>query len=1215
MTIPQFKLGESRLFAPNWSERKNDRKTLNVFFHTPQQQRAISARGNVLVVAGAGAGKTQTVVDRCLAWLLDETNPGSIDQILMVTFTQAAAMEMRQRLRQGLEQAQARLEKTGAPSLHLAEQLALLDTAHICTLHSFCYHLISHHFYELGLDPQARVLPEERARLLQRQSLDLVLDKTYAADTPSALAIQRLIQAQGGDWDRPVRELIVRLHDYAQTLRDPTAWFARQTAHFEQTEPVAWLRWLMDELSSWPKAWLPVLRALPAENKNAAQCAQALAGLPERPDRARFAAALEAIGRADADWPKPKALGRGPIKNLFDEADFLRALCVPGVDGGADPLQEDWNWARPAMLALLDLAAQFDRAFQEAKRQEGGIDYHDLEQFALRLLWQNGRPSGLAEQWRRKLPLIFVDEYQDINEAQEAIIQALGREGAAANRFLVGDVKQSIYGFRLADPRIFSGYHDEWTADPAAQVIPLTENFRSHEAILHFVNAFFAGLMRKETGGVDYDANARLLFGNAAGRAHLGAQAASPPPVELHLRCLGRESDNGDHTAPPESASDAEKEARLVGRRLLELKNQRTLIFDRAGRPREVKWSDMVVLLRSPRRTVEAYAKEFGKLGIPVAVVRGGFYESLEVRDLLGLLQVLDNPLQDLPLLGVLGSPLVGLTADELAVIRIGREHGRFWTALRQWHKSTEIRTAHYDKVDEFLRCFEDWRKLSRQSSVSHCLECIIDQTNYGDWLATQERGEQKRGNVERLLQLTRQFDAYDGESLYRFLKFVEAQQDSEAQVEPAAAPAAEAVRVMSIHQSKGLEFPIVAVANLGKRFNLADIYARRIILDEEYGLCPQIQPPDTPQFYPSLPYWLAQRRQKRKLLGEEMRLLYVAMTRAGQRLILAGTTAKRRLESKWPPQTERVQGAAEILAAVDYLDWLAPWILRTEGPTALAASGHHALLSCTLYDENDSRLAPARDIAAPTATEVKSAGPEISADLRGRLLWQYPFRAETVREAKTSVTTIRRQLADADGDESSPLFAPPLARGEPRAGGRLSAAEIGQAHHMFLQWVALDKMQTTAALQAEAARQGRQNLLTREQIACLDFDALAAFWQSEPGRQLLGQSGHLARELAFTARFGAADLQRLGCAEFVGVGAAEFVVVQGVMDLAALLPDEIWLLDFKTDRFAAGHLEEKIRAYRPQLALYALALERIHRRPVTKRWLHFLALRHTALV
>jgi len=1159
----------------------------------------MDARGNVLVVAGAGAGKTQTLVGRCLAWLFDEANGGSIEQILMVTFTQAAAAEMRQRLRHGLEKAKERRDKKGASSLHLAEQLALLDTAHIGTLHSFCFHLASRHFYDLGLDPKAAILAEERTQLLARQSLDLVLERVYAAETPAALAIQQLIQAQGGDWDQPVRDLIVRLHHYSQTLRDPAAWLAEQTSHFQQSDPALWLEWLLEELVRWRKAWLPVLQAQAPENANAAQCAKALAGLPESPSRPDFAAALGAILQVDETWPpRLKGKWRGPIEDMFDEAEFLHSVCATGA---ADPLLEDWNWVRHSMLALLDLAAQFGHAFAEAKRQEGGMDYHDLEQFALRLLWKDGKPSAIAEQWRAKLRLIFVDEYQDINAAQDAIIQALGREEPEANRFLVGDVKQSIYRFRLADPRIFSRCHDEWNAAAAAHVIPLTENFRSHEAILHFINDLFTGLMHKDVGGVDYDADARLLFGNAAERAHLATSAATIPPVELHLRCLGRSSEESDNAESLESASDAEKEARMVGRRLRELKNQRALIFDGAGQPRPALWSDMVILLRSPKHKVEAYVKEFAKLGIPLAATRGGFYESLEVRDLRALLQVLDNPLQDLPLLAVLRSPLVGLTADELAAIRIGHPGGRFWTALLHSENTDTIRGAQHEKVHAFLERFKDWRARSRQSAVSHCLERVIDQTHYADWLVTQERGEQKRANVERLLQLTRQFDAYYGESLYRFLRFVEAQQESDVAIEPAAVPAADAVRLMSIHQSKGAEFPIVVAADLGKGFNVTDL-SKRIILDEVYGLCPQIKPPGAAQFYPSLPYWLAQRRQKRELLGEEMRLLYVALTRAGQSLILAGTTSQSSLEKRWP--------LPDVLSSRTYLDWVGSWLIRVSG-RALAASGENPLLRWTLYDEDDPRLAASQSI--PAASDLSDAESEqgLSLDLRVRLSWRYPFEAETEQPAKTSVSTIRRQMADADGDESTPLFA----RSERRAGGKLSAAEIGSAHHTFLQWISLEKMPTLAGLRKEADQLARKNLLTREEAGALDLEALAAFWQSETGRQLVSQSAYLARELPFTSRFSAVDLARLGWSNFAEIGAPEFVIVQGVMDLVAILPEEIWLLDFKTDHFAAGELSEKIASYRPQLALYAQALQRIYRRPVTKCWLHFLALSQTELL
>lgn len=1143
---------------------------------TPQQQEAISARGNVLVVAGAGAGKTQTVVDRCLAWLLDEKNDASIDQVLMVTFTNAAAAEMRRRLRLNLDAA------ANLPEARRAEQLALLDTAHICTLHSFCLHLVGRHFYELGLDGGARILPEERAALLARESMDRVLERAYAGDTAEALAIQQFIQSQGGDWDAPARELILQLHHYTQTLRDPAGWRAAQRAAFETDEPGQWRKWLMEELPQWRKGWMAVLQAQAPVNSKAAECARILSNLSEKSGRSDYAVALGALLQADGGpWPKPKTPAREPIKKMFEEAAFLRSVCAVEK---TDPLAEDWQWARRPMLALLDLARQFDAEFLEAKRREGALDYHDLEQFTLRLLWKDGCPSEIARQWRKKFRLIFVDEYQDINQAQEAIIQALGREGPDSNRFLVGDVKQSIYGFRLADPGIFLRYHEEWESGRHSKVIPLTDNFRSHEGILNFVNGLFAGFMQKETGGVNYNEAAYLRFGNPEGRAHLASNEGSPP-VELLLRCPDLEDDD-DET---ESLSDMEKEARMVCRRLINLKRE----------SQEYRWSDMVILLRSPKNKVEAYAKEFGKAAIPLLAARGGFYESLEVRDLLNLLHVLDNPLQDLPLLGVLRSPLVGLTAEELAKIRLvsgGRE--RFWLALEQWHRSAKGRDVQYQKVDRFRGCYEKWRGMARHSSVSLCLEQIIDETHYDEWLGAQERGAQRRANVERLLNMAREFDVYDGESLYRFLRFVEAQQENEAAIEPAAAPVSDAVRLMSIHQSKGLEFPVVVVADLGKRFNFTDS-GGRIILDEEFGLCPHIHPPEKPQFYPSLPHWLAQRRQRKKTLGEEMRLLYVAMTRAERRLILAGTARKSSLEKKWPERALQPPVARDILAAQSYLDWIGPWLARLAGPEALRASGQHSWLTWTVECGGGAAAVSSERSDKPDSADVSDQQLQ-------RLQWNYRFENETAQPAKTSVTNIRRQIADESDGEAVPLF--PTARRE----GSLSAAEIGRAHHTFLQWFSLGAPPTLLGFKAEAARLAREKLLSPREVDCLDLDALVSFWDSKIGWELSRQANCLQRELEFTARFGAVELRDLGCARFVDIGEEEFVVVQGVVDLAVVLPGQIWLLDFKTDQFAAADLDAKIADYRPQILLYAKALERIYNRPVKKSWLHFLGTRRT---
>ncbi len=1219
---------------------------------TPQQQAAIAARGDVLVVAGAGAGKTRALVDRCLAWLLDAQNPGSLDQILMVTFTEAAAAEMRQRLRARLEEAHA-----ASPSPHLAEQLALLETALICTLHSFCFRLVREHFYTLGLDPQLIVLPEERAQLLARQALDSVLQQNYSRQTAPAAAIQETIQSFGGDSDFAVRAIVLRLYHYAQTLPDPAAWFEAQSAQFQQPPPGPWLDWLMAELQNCRRSWLPVLRAQPAENTCARQSAGALERLPENPSRAEFAAALQSVCQA-ADEAKPK--WRKPLQNLLDEARFLRSVC--SVEK-TDPLADDWNWCAPSMLALLDLTRQFSQAYRAAKREAGGLDFHDLEQYALQLLRDepsssttaviDRRYSPIAARWRAQLRLLFVDEFQDINRAQEAILSALGREGPEANRFLVGDIKQSIYRFRLADPRIFLQYQRDWQSRPGASVISLSDNFRSHEAILSFVNALFANLMRPELGGIDYDDQAQLRFGNPAERAPRAATAPSGPRVELRLRRLGHDpqDDAGDESAGAETVSDTEMEARLIARRLLELQNQEIALPGQLSRP--ATWSDMVILLRSPRHKAEAYVKEFARLGVPLAAVRGGFYESLEVRDLLSLLQILDNPSQDLPLLAVLRSPLAGLAPDELAAIRLAQRPARFWAALLRWHQAN----PGHERVNTFLQRFRVWRRLSRLAGVSLVLEKVLDDTGFALFLAGQPDAAQRAANVTRLLHLTRQFDGFRGEGLYRFLRYVEAQQENELDVEPAGQPLRDAVRLMSIHQSKGLEFPIVVLADLGNRFNLEDLRGR-VILDEELGLCPQVKPPGLSQFYPSLSHWLAQRRQKRETCGEELRLLYVALTRAADRLILCGSARRSAFAEKWPLAAQRGLGAAEILAGRSYLDWLGAWLFLHAGPQAAAQSGANSLLTWNIIDEQEPAASPAKPPGV-AAAPAHDADELFLRQCRPALDWRYGFEDATRRAAKSSVSTLRRLLADEEDDLSELLFTPAPDARAPAPPGPLSAAETGTAHHAFLENVALAETGGAARLQAEAARLCREGVMSDAQAACLDFKALAAFWQSDIGRQILERRGQVRREVAFTARFSPSELEHLrddgekledenlpspkvGRAvpcppkevsamlspssppdggqrtarptvpSSPNTSGEEFVIVQGVIDLAVVMPDEIWVLDFKTDHFAEPDLPAKVRLYRPQLSLYALAIARVFARPVTRRWLHFFAIPRT---
>ncbi|MFM2082332.1 MAG: hypothetical protein RL380_1023, partial [Verrucomicrobiota bacterium] len=1192
---------------------------------TPQQSAAITARGNVLVVAGAGTGKTHTLIARCLRLIAEER--ASLENILLVTFTEAAAAELRARLRQDL----LKLHATAPTDEHLAEQLALLETARISTLHGFCLQLIRAHFHLLGLDPSFGILDEQQTRPLQRTALDELLEQHYSGTTAHNRAVQQLIRTVGRGADKHIRSLILRLHAYTQSLPDPAAWLAAQEKYFAETTPAHWQKLFIQAVADWRDEWTNKLNGdFEMDEVPAVELAlTALTALPKNPSLEQASTALRAVLEADADkeknWPRG-SIGkvRDPLKKFFSDAEFLGALAP---DGQTDPLAEDWQWARSTMTVLLLLVRDFTEQFAAKKRELGGVDFTDLEQLALRLL----RESDLAASWRARFSHVFVDEYQDINAAQDAILTALSRNGDQANRFLVGDVKQSIYRFRLANPKIFQTYQRDWP-----NTLALTENFRSRQSLINFVNPLFAALMRADTGSVDYEP---LVFGAAAERASLAAKFGDKPSVELHfIAKAGEPNDEEEETETPvaekPTAPDllaVEREARLVARRLRELHERGELIWDKELKVfRPVKWRDMTVLLRSPRGRAEAFAIEFNKAGVPLTAARDGFFASPEVSDLLNLLKLLDNPLQDVPLAAVLRSPLVGLSPDELATIRAEGGRDLFWTALsacvvrgacsvESAMPANNSRTTHHaplvTKLKTFCSQFAAWRELIRHTSLSQTLETALTETHYESLLHADPRGGEKLGNVRKLLELARQFDPYQRQGLYRFLRFVQSQEDEDLDLEPAASPTDDAVRLISIHRSKGLEFPIVALAGLGTKFNEQGLGAH-ILLDEQLGLCPKITPPDSEESYSGLTHWLARRTEQRELRGEELRLLYVALTRARDRLILVGTVAQPADKVKWSPCPDAISTDA-VLAARSHLDWLKLWLPRatTDADWRDDRSGGNQLLDWKILDAQATEFTETTTTTNnPIAAACETAIPaEALPQLHARLGWQYPHREATTRSGKTTVSTLRRE---AHADDAEQIFKPAHTR--KISGGKLSAAETGTAHHKFLQLLDLASVATEMDLRNQANSFLAREMMTSEELAVLDFAALADFWQSEFGQRVRKQSPELIhRELPFTARMKTADLREL---DLLPANSTltddEFVTVQGAVDLAVIFPgQEIWLLDFKTDDLDETQLEARAEKYRQQLLLYARALARIYQVPVRVCRLHFLKPRRSVAV
>ncbi len=1191
---------------------------------TPSQREAVEARGNVLVMAGAGTGKTKTLVARCLDCL--DRDRASLDELLIVTFTEAAAAELRQRLRRAIESkmqevslnsqslAASKRSEDGSTLNFWQEQLARFDIAHIGTLHSFCLRLVREHFYELGLDPQLAILDEGEARQRAGETLDELFQAHYAGEDKFSAAVQDLIQVHGGGRDENIRKLVLRLHHYSQTRPDAAGWLAEQIQIFSAAEPTEWQRWLLTAIADWRDEWLPVLQSLgtPGSNEKAAELVDILSRFKKNFTREFAAEVLEQIISADGSWPaKRKTILRKPLEDLFDEAAFLVALAV--VKDGGDPLAEDWAWVRGHMETLLRLAQKFAHEFAKRKLADGVLDFHDLEQFALKLLWDFSadKPTAVAQIWCKKLRFVFVDEYQDINAAQDKIIAALSRDGADANRFLVGDVKQSIYRFRLADPKIFRDYARDWHG-ANGQVIPLSENFRSRESLLGFVNSVFAPLMRAELGGVEYDDDAKLKFGSPETRADFSGLNDPAPRAELLLRFKsGRsetaEADEDSGAAELADLDETQKEARLLVKRLKELQAEKEQIWDERKKSfRAVEWRDMTVLLRAMSGKSEVYAMEFERAGVPLVIARGGFYESSEISDLLSLLQLLDNPLQDVPCIAVLRSPLVGLSLNELAAIRltVSREH--FWTALNGIkNEKLKIKNETMATVAKFLERFSRWRKLARQVSLSRCLETVLTETHYADWLRSRPRGAQRHANVVRFLNLAERFDQFQRQGLYRFLQFIAAQRDAEAEPDVAAGPAENAVSLMSIHQSKGLEFPVVALADLAKPFNTQDLRGE-IIFDETFGLCPRVKPPQTGRRYSSLPHWLAQRHQRREQAGEELRLLYVALTRARDRLILTGSVT----EKKWTEQWQENAGitAQKVVSAKSHADWLGLWFARQPGASS-ERQGRLSHLCWRIGEDTELTNRENSGISIPNPEiELPVLNDEMVRRFRDVLDWKYPHLPATERAAKSSVTALRREAEELD-DEAEQIF--PVRR---KVDSRLSAADAGTAHHKFLQHFSLADV-GLAALESEAARLEREKVLSVDERAALDLNAVFAFWASDAGQKIRQHPADVRRELPFTARFSPAELGEITGRKPGDSLADEFIVVQGVADLVVLLPQEIWLVDFKTDAVRADDLPEKTRFYTPQLKLYASALGRIYSRPVTDCWLHFLSVHRTIKV
>lgn len=1202
---------------------------------TNEQQAAIDSRGQTLLLsAAAGSGKTAVLVERIIRRLLDKEYPIDITELLVVTFTKAAAAEMRDRIGTALMKA---LSETKDPRVE--RQLALLPSAQISTLHAFCQHVIRKYFYTIDLDPAFSIAGEEELNLLRRQVLEDVF-LSYYEDDEKASILYPLADMFGSDrGDDILMDTVSRMYTYARSLAWPEHWLKEAARAYDVApdaviDDMVWagpikdaVRRILEEDAHLydgvlyhlrqREAFAPACDTFVAEQAALRQAAQARSWN----DLSRFVRAI--------DFPRLKSLRKlsdddkavwERCKKVRDDVkkDVIKTL--QSVYFSATP--EEWldgmRAMKPVMDGLVTLTLDFAKAYGAAKKEKGWIDFSDLEHFCLQILLapdaspEHPVPSAAAEELRSQYEEVFIDEYQDTNGVQELITRLVSGED---NRFMVGDIKQSIYRFRLADPTLFLEKYQSFSRDEKAvqRCIDLGRNFRSVPVVLDAVNAVFSRAMTAEAAGMDYGEREKLY----AGRQAPDDERWIGGPVEVDIVPTPSDEEDDD------GSTAFEKECRFIAGRIGELLASGRMAARKDGTLEPLSYRHIVVLLRSMAGKADVLIQALQEGGIPsYAEQSGGYFAAVEVQVMLALLRCIDNPEQDLAMAAVLRSPLVGLDETALAGVRLAGD-GTLWQNLPAFVASLPDGVDEKEDLQQFMAAFDSWRTYSRRHGVAELLQRLYDDTAYVDFVGAMPGGDVRQANLKALYDRARQYEEAGFRGLFRYLQLMDKMKEDGLDLAPAkvVSEKEDVVRIMSIHKSKGLEFPVVFVADMGKAFNRRDTQDQ-ILFHNRLGIGLKQYDPEWRMSYPTL-IWSGIAAQLRwEGTAEEERILYVAMTRARDQLILTGHSSH--IDRDWQRWTSRLNPAQ----AKSYFDWVMPAALAPFGAKADADYARPG----AAWQDAVWQVRIAKAVPAGTVEEGAYDGePRLEALRRGdltgtpipswldeQLSWQYAYPQAVRTAAKFSVSEVKRRYQELHSDElqdeaalSVPAAAvippapgeddafaalPPWLAGEEAA---VSGAQRGTALHKALQYITPAADQTTATLRREIDAFVRQGLLSREEAKLVYVPVLAAFCQSDIGRRM-AESPELHREYPFTVLLAGGD-------PLPETETGEQILIQGVID-CLFREDDAWILvDYKSDRLETADAFR--RRYAVQLALYKRAVEQITHRPVEETYIYSLHL------
>ena len=1235
---------------------------------TTEQQQVIDLRNrNILVSAAAGSGKTAVLVERIVKIITDKNHPVDIDHLLIVTFTNAAAAEMRERIGNAIEKALD--EQPG--NEHLLRQLTLIHNAQITTIDSFCLYVVRNHFHEIDLEPNFRIGDEGELKLLREDVLGKVLEQNY--EEPSEAFSDFVEGYASGRTDAALNEMILQLYEFSRSYPWPEKWLDSFVGIYrienrEELDRAEWLAPLTQNIRFVLKDCEQLLKqalAVTQQDDGPDMYEKAVrSDLEKYESLSKLTSFCElSVALSDIKYDR-LASSRGfegdpdkleLVKSLREQAkDVVKKLCKQYFFCSPEMMIEQLERTEPMLEEVVRLTKQFADEFAAAKRRKNLVDFHDVEHFALQILVdeETEKAKKTAEEFRDTFEEIMIDEYQDSNEVQETLLRSISREERGENNiFMVGDVKQSIYRFRLARPELFMKKYDSYSLEESTtQRIDLHKNFRSREEVLTCTNDIFYKIMARSLGNVEYDAEAALYPG-----ASYPVSADFIPEILL--------ADSNDELLEDTELTDKKTlEAKIVAEEIKHLMKTQPVTDKAAGTLRAARYSDIVILLRSLSGWADSLVEVLNGNGIPAHTVSStGYFSTVEVQTVLSMLRLLDNPRQDIPMAAVLRSPMAGLTDEELAVLRLEDGSVPFHEAVlelaeglyeedgqkeisdseadrkqgRNADEKTEnhIEITAHRKLLKFYKKYKQLRQLVPDTPIHELIEIILRETGYGHYVAAMPAGNRRTANLNMLLEKAAAYEKTSYKGLFHFVRYIDELQKYDVDFGEAdmVGENEDVVRIMSIHKSKGLEFPIVIVSGMGKNFNKQDTRSK-MVLHPELGIGLDYMDGKKRIKSPTIAKKAIAKQIDLENLGEELRVLYVALTRAKEKLILTGTLKDAAEKLEFYRQQANLSKAADRPlsyltreGASGYLDWILPAVLSygDKYPVRIVEAAELVL------DEVENQLEQNEDLTE-RIEEIEAADTQLVGQLKQRFSQRYPYQVDVLRKNKYSVSELKhramRERFEAEQEETVPAFLEePVTPTIPLFIQREESVEQETANRGVLRGTAVHRVMECYDFASEKSVQEQMEAMEKEEKITADMRALvkeqtvADFVSSETGKRmaLAQRGGALYREKPFVMGFTEEELENYG----FGAGAQmieneaqtenaqqeimsenvsqenhmheeDLTLIQGIIDVFWIEDDGITVLDYKTDRVDTA--QELIDRYATQLKLYADALERV---------------------